>query len=275
MVFEIRKISDHGTANPVVARLSLQTHELIQFCSIDKEKKDAILQLFHDQIQPRVITCDEISQEISSEILDIVQELKNNGFDIQSQGRVIEVPHLRKLEPRVEQYLYSYKSALRELSKIFNHFFGTSFNEARYDKILTWSKEHFGEGNELSRLLEEDHALWIQKVITMRNAVEHPGGYSGYLHIDNFQMISENHPEYPKVVEPTWHLNDEPPASIAKDLLTSTVNLLEFCEDMLVVCMINKGIPKILRVTRIPEEERNPSAPIRLRMVLNEQKSNK
>ena len=269
MVFQIKKVSDHGTANPIVARLSLQTHDLVQFCSIKKDLKDKVFELYHDRIQPRVLTCDELTQEISSEILAVAEELNEKGFDIQSHGRVIEVPHLTKLEPRVEQYLYSYKSALRELSAIFNHFFGADFNEARFDKIHKWSIDYFGEENELSRLLKEDQGLWIQKVISMRNAVEHPGGYSGYLHIHNFELIPENHPEYPKVIEPTWHLNDEPAVSIAKDLLTNIDNLLTFCEDMLVVCMVNKGIPNMLRIGEIPESERDSAAPIRLRMVLN------
>lgn len=268
MVFQIKKVSDHGTANPIVARLSLQTHELVQFCTIEKVLKDKVFKLYHDRIQPRVLTCDEITQEISSEILTIGEELNQKGFDIQSQGRVIEVPHLIKLEPRVEQYLYSYKSALRELSAIFNYFFGADFNEARFDKILKWSVDYFGEENELSRLLKEDQGLWIQKVISMRNAVEHPGGYSGLLHIHNFELLPENHPEYPKVKEPTWNVNDEPAVSIAKDLLTNTDNLLTFCEDILVVCMVNKGIPSMLRVGEIPETERDSSAPIRLKMVL-------
>jgi hypothetical protein len=269
MVFQIKKVSDHGTANPIVARLSLQTHELIRFCSIVKDVKDKVIVLYHDRVQPRVLTCDEITQEISSEILAIAEELNAKGFNVQSHGRVIEVPHLTKLEPRVEQYLYSYKSALRELSAIFNIFFGTEFNEARFDKIIKWSVDYFGEENELSRLLREDQGLWIQKVVSMRNAVEHPGGYSGYLHIHNFELVPGNHPDYPKVIEPTWHLNDEPATSIAKDLLTNTDNLLTFCEDMLVVCMVNKGIPNILRISEIPKDERNNSAPMRLRMVMN------
>lgn len=270
MVFQIKKVSDHGTANPIVARLSLQTSGLVQFCSVEKDIKEKVLELYHDRIQPRVLTCDEISQEITSETLAIANKLSEKGFDIQSQGRVIAVPYLTKLEPRVEQYLYSYKSALRELSKIFNYFFETNFNEARFDKILKWSIDYFGEDNELSRLLKEDQGLWIKKVIAMRNAVEHPGGYSGYLHIHNFELLPKNHPEYPKVIEPTWHLNDEPAVSIAKDLLTDTDNLLTFCEDMLVVCMVNKGIPNMLRIAEIPESERNKSEPIRLRMVLKE-----
>ncbi len=269
MVFQIKKVSDHGAANSIVARLTFQTHELIQFCSIKKDVKDKVVELYHNRIQPRVLTCDEITQEISIEILAIAEELNAKGFNTQSQGRLIEVPHLTKLEPRLEQYLYSYKSALRELSAIFNYFFGTEFNEARFDKILKWSVNYFGEENELSRLLKEDQGLWIQKVISMRNAVEHPGGYSGYLNIHNFELLPENHPEYPKLIEPTWHLNDEPAVSIAKDLLADTDNLLTFCEDMLVVCMMNKGIPNILRIGEIPEAERDSATPIRLRMISN------
>lgn len=269
MVFQIKKISDHGTSNPIVARLSMQTQELVKFCSIEKDVKDKIYDLYHDRIQPRVLTCDEITQEISSEILAIAEELNDKGFDIQSQGRVIKVPHLIELEPRVEHYLYTYKSALRELASIFNYFFGTKFNEARFDKILEWSVGYFGEEDELTRLLREDQGLFIQKVVTMRNAVEHPGGYSGYLHIHNFELLPENHPEYPKVIEPTWNLNDEPAVSIAEGLITNTDNLLTFCEDMLVVCMVNKGIPNMLRIGEIPETERDSSAPIRLRIVMN------
>jgi hypothetical protein len=84
MVFQIKKISDHGTFNPIVARLSMQTQELVKFCLIEKDVKDKIYDLYHDRIQPRVLTCDEITQEISSEILAIAEELNDKGFDIQS-----------------------------------------------------------------------------------------------------------------------------------------------------------------------------------------------
>jgi hypothetical protein len=33
--------------------------------------------------------------------------------------------------------------------------------------------------------------------------------------------------------------------------------------------MMNKGIPNMLRISEIPESERDGAAPIRLRMVLN------
>jgi len=53
-----------------------------------------------------VLICDEITQEISSEILAISEELNQKGFNTQSQGRVIEVPYLKKLEPRVAHSTY-------------------------------------------------------------------------------------------------------------------------------------------------------------------------
>ena len=51
MVFQIKKVSDHGAANPIVARLTFQTHELIQFCSIKKDVKDKVVELYYNRIQ--------------------------------------------------------------------------------------------------------------------------------------------------------------------------------------------------------------------------------
>lgn len=267
MAFQIKKISNHGTANPIAARLSIQTHEVIQFCAIDKSKQEEVLALYHDEIQPRLLECDDISQEISKEILDILKRIEQEGIATQSHGRVIETPYLIRLEQRVEQFLYCAKSALRDLAKIFSIFFDAKFSEARYDKIHTWAAEKFGSDSEIAKLIKQDHDLWIKRIVMMRNAVEHPGGYSGHLHIHNFEIISEPHLKQPKIMEPTWHLNDEPKASIAQDLLVAVVNTLETCEDLLILCMKATGFPNFLQIIEIPESERSTECPIRLRVV--------
>lgn len=269
MAFQIKKISNHGTANPIVARLSLQTHELIQFCQIDKQTKDDVFALYHSEVQPKLLECDDIAQAISSEILQISMELEKKGFITQSGGRVLEVPFLIRLDQRLEQFLYNAKSTLRDLAKIFELFFGKKFNEARYDKILKWSVQEFGKDSELSKVIRQDHDLWIKRLVDMRNAVEHPGGFSGTLYIQNFSLIPGNTPDYPKLEEPTWHLNDDLIVSVAQDLLMFVTNILEFSEDILVICMHLKGLPKMLRVAEIAGENRSEECPIRLRVVLN------
>lgn len=180
---------------------------------------------------------------------------------------MVEVPHVIRLTPRVEQFLYCAKSALRDLARIFDLFFGKSFGAARYDKIIKWAEEEFGNDSELARVLRQDHNLWIKKLVAMRNAVEHPGGCSGYLHIHNITLVPPDHPNYPILELPSWHLNDEPKEPIVEYLQTTVNNILEFCEGMLVICITMYGLPKMVGFAEIPESERDPACPIRLRAV--------
>lgn len=269
MPFQISKISDQGTANPIVARLSVQTSELVKFCPRGEEFHKSVLELFHDHIQKQLLECDQVAKEIAQEILDIDTELGKGGIKKQAGGRVVDLPHVMRLTPRVEQFLYCAKSALRDLARIFKLFFGKEFDSARYDKVIEWAEEEFGRESELVKILRQDHDLWIRKLISMRNAVEHPGGHSGHLHIHNITLVPPDHPNYPILEAPSWHLNDEPKEPIVEYLLSTVSNILEFCEDVLVICITMSGLPKMIGFAEIPEAKRDPSCPIRLRAVPN------
>ena len=121
---------------------------------------------------------------------------------------MFEVPHIIGLQERVEQYLYSVKSVLRDLAKLFEPFFGQQFSEARYDKVLRWCVLKFGEYDDLSKLIKGDHDLWINKLVRMRNAVEHPGVHSGYLYVHNFEVALPESGGQPQLIEPTWHADN-------------------------------------------------------------------
>ena len=79
MTFRVVKISDQGTANPIVARLSVQTSELIMFCRRGEEFHKSVVALFHDHIQKQLLECDQISQEIAKEVLDIDVKVGKEG----------------------------------------------------------------------------------------------------------------------------------------------------------------------------------------------------
>jgi hypothetical protein len=263
-------VSSHGTSNPIVARLSVQTHELIQFCSVSKEKKDKIVSILHDEVQPRLLTCDHIAKAVVSEIEGVKNQITKEGLKTQAHGRVFQVPHVIDLEETVERYLYAAKSALRDVAKLLDPFLSKQFSEARYDKIYKWCVQQFGKDDNLSKLIKEDQELWIKKLVKMRNAVEHPGGYSGHLHIHNFEVVFLAENNQPSLIEPIWHLNDEPRVSIGHDLPVYVFNALEFAEDLLVILMRKAGLPEIVDVFQIPESERNPDCPVRLIVSLRE-----
>jgi len=271
MAFTVKKVSDHGTSNPIVARLSVQTSELIKFYPIGKELREDIFGIFHQKIQPRLLQCYELKENLLSELTKIGNEFKKEGIQTQSSGRVATVPQVMRLSENCENYLYNAKSSLRDLACIFEPLFGKKFTEARYDKIYKWSKSKFGENDNLTGIIKQDHDFWIKKIVTMRNAVEHPGGYSGNLHIHNIEIASDPKTKEPALVQPTWHLNDEQPVPILNDFETFIWNLLEFAEDILVLSFdkFDKKFPIV--IARIPENERDPKCPVRLRMTLKEE----
>lgn len=266
MGFVLKRVSDVGSANPIVARLSLQFNKIIEFYNLSDSAKTRIQLVLNKDIQPRLLSCEKIAIELNSEIDEVLRVIKETGLKKQANGMVLEVPHILRLEERIEAYLYNAKSCLRDVLKIYNIVFGASFSEARYDQAIRWAGEKFGENDSLTKFLKLDHDRWIQTLVKMRNAIEHPGGYSGYLNIHNFDIKTEN--VQVAITEPSWNLNDEIPTSIRGDIQVFVNNILELSEDVVLSVLDKVGKPPMFIILEIPEDQRNEDAPIRFRIAL-------
>ena len=266
MGFVFKQVADVGSANPIVARLSLQFGSILDFYELDDEVKESIKGVLHNDIQKRLISCDKIETEIVNEIEAAITELKENGLKTPSLGRVIESPHILNLEERLETYLYNAKSCLRDSLKIYNIIFDSTFTEARFDKAIAWAEKEFGDKDPIVKFLKVDHGLWIHKLVKMRNATEHPGGHSGYLHINNFEVVTTH--EGSSIREPQWHLNDEASTPIRGDLHVFVSNILELTEDMVLSALTKQKKPDLVGILEIPMDQRREEAPIRFRMGL-------
>lgn len=259
MGFQIKKISDHGPANPIVARLMLQTNDLLGFSTLPKERKENILLLYYEEITPRLLACDTIARRITKGVADAVASIEKRGLITQAQGRAVEVPQIMDLQQDAEQYLYSAKSVLREVSSVFKNFFDKEFSGAKFDKVIKWSEKSFGKDHELTRMLQEDHDLWLHQLIKMRNAVEHPGKLR--LRVRNFELIGNN------MSLPTWQLNDGRRCDLSHDMPAYVENMLTFCEDLIVAGIETTGKFPGVGFAEIPLAERARDCPKRLKAV--------
>ena len=68
MELRIQQISDYGTSNSIVARLSLQTKELLRFYKLSEKQKEEIFGVMFSNIQPKLMTCFRIKEQLTSEI---------------------------------------------------------------------------------------------------------------------------------------------------------------------------------------------------------------
>ena len=266
MAFEVRQISDIGTSNPIVARLSIQTSQLLECFFLDKVKKDAVFEVYGMQVKDRLVACFKIFKKIDNKLLEICHEISEKGIITQAGGRAVLAPNILELNDMCENFLYQAKSALRDLCQIFNVFYCTQFNEARFDKVYNWAKDTFGEEDDLTKQIKIDNDSWIKKIVFMRNAVEHPGGYSGVLHIDNIRLIKVDGEN--KIISPSWYLNNGKPSSVVKDMSVYINNMLEFAEDILVLLLKKNKTEIPLIFVEIPVEQRQESCPVRLRVTL-------
>ncbi len=270
MPFVLKKVSDHGTSNPIVARLVVQTSEVIKFFNMPKAKQDRVLDIYINMVTPRLLHCMEISENIAKENDEIRFRINENRIKIQSNGRVVEVPQISRLNEQVETYLYNAKSFLRDLALIFEPLFGVHFDHSLYHEIKCWFDKEFGANTPISELLMAD-ATWLKRVVDMRNAVEHPEGKRGSLHVLNIELIGQDSKRR-TFQEPVWFLEGEPQGGIVPDMRTMLDNLLMFGEDVLVATYIQLHPNSIVQFAQIPEQDRDPKCPVRLRAILDQSK---
>ena len=215
------------------------------------------------------MACFHIREKLAEEVRAHQQSIDEHGVPIQARGRAYTLPSIHDLEHRAESFLYSGKSVLRDLTQVFDVLFDKDFNrQVCYDKVLKWARQKFGEDDDFVEMLKDDQSKWIERIVRMRNAVEHPGGHSGVLRIENFSSGECGH--IIAVVEPVWYLNDDERTSIVQEMGVMVSNLLTFCEETLILCLERFKKHRPLVVVEIPEAERDPAGPVRFQKTRGE-----
>lgn len=271
MPMQFKKVSDVGTENPIVARLSLQWSELAPLYGLSRIANAAVFGILFEKVQPRLIECERIALSLKVEVGQIQDTVDRLGLSIQAGGRAVECPSVMRLKERAEDYLYEAKLALRDYSLIFPKLFGKDTPKGNFAKIAEWAERKFGKADELSRLLREDHDLWIKRLCAMRDAVEHPDGPIGPLDINDFRL-DFSQPRKILVIEPTWNLRGEVSSSIVGEMLTFNNNLLTFCEELALLCLSRTNPNAPIALAQIPENDRDPAKPMRFRAHIDRSK---
>ena len=106
MAFEYKKVLDHGTTNPIVARLSLQILKILKQCNASKDIQDAVGNLYMASLQPKLLRCWEIEQRFKEEFDDAVGKYKPPA----TVNAPVEVPQIARLEPECHNFLYEAKN---------------------------------------------------------------------------------------------------------------------------------------------------------------------
>ncbi|MBR1033976.1 hypothetical protein [Bradyrhizobium liaoningense] len=226
--------------------------------------------LYAGSMLKRILRCWEIEQGIRANIEKAKASFKP------AAGAAQEISHVPRLKEDCENFLYEFKNFLRELLDVFNLLYATDYDEASEwiwksrnhpQPVIDYAAEKFGADNLKTRFLQQMKAC-NGPFITMRNAVEHPGGHSGTLVISDFTIGADG-----KLNEPVWsRVKDDKveygPTPILADLGRAVHNLFVTGEDTFVMwAMENLLLPGVVILGVVPEADRNPGCPIKYRLV--------
>ncbi|MCK1367797.1 hypothetical protein [Bradyrhizobium sp. 62] len=268
MTFEFRKTADVGARHHVVARLGVQTSELVQWFP-PGEDKDRILSLYLETLMQRLLDCHQFKDSLSEKLIAC-----NSDWSTQKVDRLRLIPHVAGLVGIAESFLYASKNYLRDLLRLFEILYSCHLKDASTfadlkgkgdSDLVKWSTATFGADDQITVLLRTEQE-WTAKFIRMRNAVEHPGGYSGNLIIHNIVV----HPTEPgMLIPPAWELGESQHSDILNDMTVGLDNLLTLAEDLLADAVVRKAPFRNLRICQRPADERDPSCPVRLYVGMN------
>ncbi|MBK8159615.1 MAG: hypothetical protein IPK59_12895 [Rhodospirillaceae bacterium] len=266
--FEMRQVSDVGTRHPAVARLGVQTGELTKWLDVEPPVRDAVNGLYIETLMPTLLECHRIYDELREDGAAQVHR-----FTEANDPRA-PMPHILRLRPRVENYLYNAKNYLRDLLQVFKILDGCELDQASHfadlkekgqSELAKWATAKFGATDSLTEMLASE-VVWTDETIKKRNAVEHPGGYSGSLEITN---VEEKSDERGMFFHPTWNRTGEPASDLYLDMNTILHNLLSLAEDVLADAVLKHTPFGNLLIEDISADQRDPACPIRLRVTAN------
>ena len=266
MPFVFKKLLDHGTTNPIVARLSLQNLKILGQCEMPPDVRDKVGEVYVSSLQPKLVRCWEIQQRFRKEFNAAV-----DGYSPSAHGLPTQIPQIGRLAEECHNFLYEAKNYIRDLLSVANLLYGTSFKDAsefgRAKKgklsLAQWASKTFGSADPKAMFLQEAVTV-VGYLIDARNAIEHPGGHSGTLRVRNFELEPDG-----RLGEPVWDREKDGKivhaiSSIRADMDTTIDNLLILGEDVLVSWAADHlKAPQWMRVALVPPEQRDRQCPVK------------
>lgn len=259
--FVNQEFSGHGTSEPIVARTTLQTRDLIGAFPLSEEDRNRLVEVAFS-VQARLLACKEIADELGKAVADAIGRVGNDGMVSEQNGRLVTIPGVPDLQPRAETFLYQAKLAIRDIGQLYKPLVGQHFDQ-NFKAFADWALTTWGGDDPLVQMLEGDRP-WIGRIISLRDAVEHPTHRRGALHIVNFTLSTSGSLA---VVAPAWYQGTEAPVAIVPEMQMVVDSLLHFYEELLAGLLMKLDGASWLEIVAVPESERDTVIPMRLRAV--------
>lgn len=256
-------VDDVGSANPIVARVLLQGHEILKSALFDGDvEKDAVTKKLHE-CKESLIACEKAANRVGSHIDRIIREVGEQGISKDKGGRALNpFPQVPDLETDCGAFLIQVNRTIKLICEMPQFFISLNRVDSNLDSLGKRLAKAIGEEEPLTEFVKEK-TNGVRYLVDLRNFHEHPRERRTV--IDNFRLMPDS-----RIRVPSWHLSDQEPRPIKEEMFAAIEFLIQIAEAMLihlVMHRVSKKFPFI--VEEISDKNVNVNNPIKYRLSID------
>jgi hypothetical protein len=258
------KSSDFGSSSDIVARVLLQGSDMVKAAALPEshvDKENVIKQLHN--CKEALLACERVRLRITESAESIVQQIKNNGVDIEHGRHIKDLPQVPNLDEDATSFLINIKRAIVSISYLASTMLPLDKRDNNLE-YLKKSVEKLNDEKYKKLLLALDEFIPQAKyLVELRNFQEHPD--TKVTCIENFTFTPKN-----EVAYPVWYVKGNPPESIVASMKSAVGFGVVLAETMLIhyiFASMDGKFPYYIEV--IPESDIDKTKPILYRLSID------
>lgn len=259
----VSPVSDVGSAHPVVARLFIQSVEMLG-AGMFRRLEDTLPAIKHlHACKETMVECDSLATAIVGEIDTLVNEIENFGLLRDRSGRGFNpFPAVDGLEGDCSAFLTKVNRVIRQISGFPYLLLELDRADSNFDHLGKHLSSLLGASTPFPSYVMEESAR-VRYLAELRNYDEHPG--EKRTRIKNLHVLPNGDLQTPTI---SLEGGDDTAEYSLRSVLVNVVPyLLSVAEAVVIHSVLNgfsSGLPFV--VQPIPDPEVDPSKPVRYRL---------
>lgn len=262
----VSPVSDVGSAHPVVARLFIQSVEMLTAGNFPKAQGILPVTKHLHACKETLLECDSLATAMVGRIDALVNEIERQGLSKERSGRGFNpFPVVDGLEGDCGALLTRVNRAIRRISGIPHLLLGTDGADSNFDHLEKRLSGLLGASTPFPTYVREQSAR-IRHLVDLRNYDEHPG--EKRTRIRNLHVLPNGDLKVPTISLEGG--DDSAEYSLRSVLVAVVPYLLDVSERVVIHSVLNglsRGSPFV--VQRISDSEVDASRPVRHRLTVN------
>ncbi len=257
-------VSDVGSSNPIIARVLLQSYEILHAASFTSNVDKVAVTIHLHSCKEALVAAELAAKRVIHQIDEITDMIKKNGISKDNLGRGLNpFPQVQNLEMDCGTFLIHTNRAVKAICEFPQFFLSLDRLDSNFEHLAKRLEASLGSDSLLTNYVKLNISD-ITYLIDLRNFHEHPKKARSTI-IDNFRLMPDL-----TIRSPHWYLSDGEPHAIREEMIVYTEYLTQVAESMLihlVMLSVNKNLPYF--IVTIADDKIDDIKPIRYKLSLD------